>query len=125
MTKKNIVLVISFIFLFSFYFTNSVIAAVGDTSRQTEKFKAPNKVKCYKKINKFISAVTPFSLGPDRSPGVPGECMRCREVTRKWKKPTPPAIPLPGIKKKKGKCEVVGECVVVEDRFCEGISGGH
>ena len=88
-------MVISFIFIFPFFFTNSVISAVGDTSRQTEKFKAPNKVKCYKKINKFISAVTPFLLGTDRSPGVPREFMRCREVTRKWKKPTPPAIPIP------------------------------
>mgnify|MGYP006170156855 FL=1 len=100
------------------YFNGSVFATIGDTSKQTENFPAKNKRDCDRQINRFLSEVTPYSLGPDDGSGMRGECMECREIKRAFKKP-------PGRDfSKKPLCRVVGECVVVEDSFCDGITTG-
>jgi hypothetical protein len=42
--------------------------------------------------------------------------MECREIKRAFKKPQERDF------SKKPICRVVGECVVVEDSFCDGIT---
>ena len=106
------------LFFCSLVFCGSAFATLGDTSRQTEKFKAKNKMICDKKIDRFLTKVTPYSLGPDGGPGIPGECMRCSEIKRTFKKPPP------GDFTRKPICRVVGECVVVEDSYCSSITPG-
>ena len=115
MGPVRITLILFFTFVFALSFSSSSFATIGDVSRQTEKFKAKNKKRCAKKIDEFIAAVTPYSLGPDDGPESPGECMECREIKRKFKKLTSaPKGPV--------GCKVVGECTVVEDSFCEGLT---
>ena len=114
-TICKMVIVLTF---FSLIFNGSVFATIGDTSKQTENFPAKNKKDCDRKINRFLTEVTPYSLGPDDGSGTRGECMECREIKRAFKKP-------PGKDfSKKPICRVVGECVVVEDSFCDGITPG-
>ena len=114
-TIFNMVMFLTFCLL---YFNGSVFATIGDTSKQTENFPAKNKRDCDRKINRFLKEVTPYSLGPDDGSGMRGECMECREIKRAFKKP-------PGRDfSKKPICRVVGECVVVEDSFCDGITTG-
>ena len=115
MMSARIIFVLLFTFVLALSFSSSTFATIGDVSRQTEKFKAKNKKRCAKKIDEFIAAVTPYSLGPDDGPESPGECMECREIKRKFKKLTSaPKGPV--------GCKVVGECTVVEDSFCEGLT---
>ena len=102
----------------SLFFNSSVFATIGETSKQTENFPAKNKRDCDRKINRFLTEVTPYSLGPDDGSGTRGECMECREVNRAFKKPPERDS------SKKPICRVVGECVVVEDSFCDGIATG-
>ena len=114
-TISKMVMILTFCSLF---FNSSVFAIIGDTSKQTENFPAKNKRDCDRKINRFLSEVTPYSLGPDDGSGTRGECMECREIKRAFKKP-------PGRDfSKKPLCRVVGGCVVVEDSFCDGITTG-
>ena len=114
-TIFNMVMILTFCSLF---FNGSVFATIGDTSRQTENFPAKNKRDCDRKIDRFLKEVTPYSLGPDEGSGTRGECMECREIKRAFKKPPR------GDFSKKPICKVVGECVVVEDSFCDGIATG-
>ena len=115
---QTIFKMVMFLTFFLLYFNGSVFATIGDTSKQTENFRAKNKRQCDRQINRFLSEVTPYSLGPDDGSGTRGECMECREIKRAFKKP-------PGRDfSKKPLCRVVGECVVVEDSFCDGITTG-
>jgi hypothetical protein len=114
-TIYKMVMILTFCSLF---FNGSVFATIGDISKQTENFPAKNKRDCDRKINRFLTEVTPYSLGPDDGSGTRGECMECGEIKRAFKKP-------PGRDfSKKPICRVVGECVVVEDSFCDGIAKG-
>ena len=115
---QTIFKMVMFLTICLLYFNGSVFATIGDTSKQTENFPAKNKRDCDRKINRFLTEVTPYSLGPDDGSGTRGECMECREIKRAFKKP-------PGRDfSKKPLCRVIGECVVVEDSFCDGITTG-
>ncbi len=91
---------------------------MGDVSRQTKNFKAKSKRSCHSKIEAFLAEFLPYSTGPDGGPGVPGECMECKEIRRIFKKP--PMMDFT----KKPICRVVGECVVVDSSDLRG-RGAH